>query len=188
MIKKFLVGCLFAGTSSLALAHPGHGLESIQAGFAHPFTGLDHLLVMLAVGFWAAKLGGETRWQLPVTFMLVMISGAILGLFGIAFSGLETAIAATVMVMGLLLVISLPLSPALRISLVAMFALMHGLVHGSELSMHNGFQALFGMLLATGLLHGAGLMLGSYRLNVAQWLHASLGWGIMLVGGYLLIA
>ena len=34
-------------------------------GFAHPLTGLDHLLAMVAVGFWAASLGGAARWIVP---------------------------------------------------------------------------------------------------------------------------
>lgn len=48
---------LFSGA---AQAHPGHG-GSLGAGFAHPFSGLDHLLTMIVAGVWGAQLGGRAR-------------------------------------------------------------------------------------------------------------------------------
>jgi len=188
MKKQTLCGLLLASTSTLAMAHPGHGMESAYAGFMHPLSGWDHLLVMLAVGLWAGKLGGKARWQLPVTFMLVMAFGAMLGMSGLTLPGMETAIAASVMAMGVLLLMSLSLKPALRIGIIATFALLHGLAHGSELAQENGLQVLAGMLMATGLLQSAGLLLGSQRLRLAKGLQKTFGLLIMLAGGYLLIA
>jgi urease accessory protein len=187
MKTRILVGSLLAVSSSLALAHPGHGIDGSYAGFLHPFTGLDHLLVMLAVGLWAAKIGGKARWQLPLTFMLVMGVGAIGGYLGLAFNGVETAIAASVMAMGVLLAISLPLNASLRMGLVALFALLHGLAHGTELTMQSHLPVLVGMLLATGMLHLVGFTLGSYRFKLARQLQALLAWGMMLAGAYLLV-
>jgi hypothetical protein len=64
----------------LAYAHPGHGFDhGFMPGFMHPLLGWDHLLVMLAVGVLAAKLGGKARWQLPLTFLMMMAIGAMLG-------------------------------------------------------------------------------------------------------------
>lgn len=192
-MKKLLLTSLLVGFSSMAIAHPGHGLEgsgfeSAYAGFIHPFTGLDHLLVMLAVGIWASKLGGRARWQLPLTFLFSMTLGAILGLAGITFAGVETAIAATVMAMGLLLVINLPISAINRMGIVAIFAVFHGMAHGVELHSQQSYAALVGMLFATALLHGAGFLLGSQRKQLAKWLHTGFAWAMMLVGGYLLIS
>lgn len=187
MITRILVGSLLAASSSLAWAHPGHGLNSAYAGFLHPLTGIDHLLVMLAVGLWAAKIGGRACWQLPLTFMLVMIIGAIGGYLGLGFNGVETAIAASVMAMGVLLAISLPLNAWLRMGLVALFALFHGLAHGTELSQHSNLPVLLGMLLATAMLHFSGFMLGHYRFKLARQLQALLAWGMMLAGAYLLV-
>ena len=187
MKKPLIAGVWLATLSSLAQAHPGHGLESAYAGFIHPLSGWDHLLVMLAVGLWAGKLGGNARWQLPATFMLLMTAGAVLGLYSLTLSGVETAIAATVMAMGLLIAFSLPITPALRIGLIGLFALMHGMAHGTELSNH-GLQALAGMLLATGLLHGLGVLLGSLRFKAAQSVQGTAGWLIMMAGSYLFFA
>ncbi|MES2579720.1 MAG: HupE/UreJ family protein [Pseudomonadota bacterium] len=192
-MKKILLTCLLVGFSSLAFAHPGHelagnGLESAYAGFMHPLTGWDHLLVMLAIGVWASKLSGNARWQLPLTFLSIMTFGAVLGLAGITFSGVETAIAASVMAMGLLLAINLPIPAISRIGIVAVFAIFHGMAHGVELHSQQSYAALGGMLIATSLLHTIGLLLASRRLNLANWIQSTLAWGIALSGGYMLLA
>lgn len=187
-MNKILSACLLLGISNFAIAHPGHGLENAYAGFMHPLSGWDHLLVMLAVGLWASSIGGSARWQLPLTFMSLMTLGAFLGMSGIMFTGIETAIAASVMAMGLLLVMSLSINHILRIGVIALFALMHGIAHGTELSLNQGLSAFGGMLLATGLLHGVGLFIGSQRLNLAKCAQTSIAWGIMLAGGYMLMS
>jgi urease accessory protein len=192
-MKKIVLSSLLMGFSSLAIAHPGHGLagsglESAYAGFMHPLTGWDHLLVMLAVGLWAGKISGRARWQLPLTFMIFMLLGAILGMTGLMFAGLETAVAASVMAMGLVLIISFSINYVLRIGVVGIFAILHGMAHGSELNLQQGLFALCGMLIATGLLHGIGLLIGSQRLYLAKWPQSALAWGIMLAGGYMLVA
>lgn len=194
---KIVLSILLVGLSGVVSAHPGHDLvgnnfASAYAGFIHPLTGWDHLLVMLAIGIWASKLGGKARWQLPLTFLISMTIGALMALAGITFSGVETAIAASVMAMGLLLAINLPISAISRIGIVAIFAVFHGLAHGVELHLQQNYAVLGGMLLATALLHGAGLLLGSLlnsqRAQLTKWLQNGLALGMMLVGGYLLIA
>ncbi len=61
---------------SVAFAHPGHGGHSLLAGFLHPFSGIDHLLAMTAVGLIAAQLGGRALWAVPTTFVAVMALAA----------------------------------------------------------------------------------------------------------------
>ncbi|HEY7687182.1 MAG TPA: HupE/UreJ family protein, partial [Dongiaceae bacterium] len=48
-------------------------------GFEHPFSGLDHILAMVAVGAWAAQTGRPALWVLPVVFPLAMAVGGLLG-------------------------------------------------------------------------------------------------------------
>jgi urease accessory protein len=192
-VKNIILTSLLMGFSSLAIAHPGHvltgsSIQSAYAGFIHPLTGWDHLLVMLAIGIWASKLGGKSRWQLPLTFLLIMTLGAVLGLAGFTFTGVETAIAASVMAMGLLLAINLPISAINRIGIVAIFAVFHGLAHGVELHSQQSYTALVGMLIATALLHAIGLLLASRRLNLANCMQSALAWSIALAGGYMLLA
>lgn len=179
LISLALFSTLF---SNLAIAHPGHELSNAYAGFMHPITGWDHLLVMLAIGLWAAKLGGKARWQLPLTFMLVMTFGAVLGMAGFSFASLETLIAASVMAIGLLLIINMPINITLQISLTALFALMHGLAHAAELN--HGVSPFIGMLVATGFLHAAGLLLGLQRNNLIKWLQTGLAFVMLAIGAY----
>ena len=67
-------------------AHAHTGLEhavSFASGFKHPFTGLDHMLAMVAVGLWAGLNGGRALWVWPVAFVGVMVLGGALGISGI---------------------------------------------------------------------------------------------------------
>ena len=187
MKKQITIAALFSLFSGIASAHPGHGLDSAYAGFMHPLTGWDHLLVMLAVGAWAAKLGGQARWQLPLTFVAIMATGAVLGLSGLNFAYAETAIAASVMAMGVLLMMSLPINKMMQLSITALFALFHGLAHGIELQSQSSLAALGGMLVATAMLHSLGLLMASQRVKMVHVLNNSFAWLLLLVGGYLLL-
>ena len=56
----------------LAVAHTGaHEHFDLFAGLAHPVSGADHLLAMVAVGIWGAMLGGSARLALPVSFVQI---------------------------------------------------------------------------------------------------------------------
>lgn len=189
MIKQFkkqlLLGVSLFGFSSLSLAHPGHGIESAMAGFMHTVTGWDHLLMMIAIGVVAAKSTGTSRLAMPMTFLGVMALGIVLGAVGFAINGVETAIAASVLAMGLLLLVSLPMSASLRLSMIALFGLFHGMAHGVEMNMQ--YQTILGVLLATGLLHFVGLVFGSMRFTLATWVNNGLAVCMMALGAYALL-
>lgn len=144
---------LLAGSAS---AHPGHDAVSFAAGFGHPLGGLDHLLAMLAVGLYASRQSGHARWALPVTFVLAMLGGAALSLSGVALAGVESGIAVSVLVLGLLLAFVVRLPVALSAPLVGLFALLHGHAHLSEIGASQVFTYVAGFLCATALLHGTG--------------------------------
>lgn len=146
---------------SAALAHPGHG-SGLLAGFTHPFSGADHLLAMLGVGLWAAINGGRARWALPATFLSAMaLAGAFamtLGL-GAAAAAVEPAILASVILLGVVVALALQAPLAVALPLVGLFGLAHGAAHGAEM-VGSGLAFGAAMLVATALLHGAGLALG----------------------------
>lgn len=154
------------------------------AGFAHPFSGLDHLLAMVAVGLWAAQLGGRARWIVPLAFMGAMAAGAGLALAGVRLPAVETGIASSVMILGLLIAIAARLPTVTSAVLVGAFAVFHGHAHGTELP-QAASEALYGagFLLATGMLHATGLGLGAalQRRLESAWLRA-LGGGIAAIG------
>lgn len=187
-MQKYIFVLILGMFSSLVMAHPDYGLQSAYAGFIHPFTGWDHLLVMVAIGLWAAKLGGKARWLLPLTFMVFILFGTLLGLAGVGFNGLETAIATSLVAVGFLVAFNLSIRQTSRFGLVALFALFHGLAHGVELNSNQATLTIVTMLLSTSMLHAVGLLLGSQRFQFAKWMSACLAWFMVVFGGYLLLS
>ena len=151
-----------AGFSTAALAHVGdHSHMSFTEGLLHPFSGLDHVLAMVAVGLWASQLGGRALWLLPLTFPAVMAVGAALGMSGVALPWVEIGIAGSVMVLGAVVALALRPSLAISIPLIGAFALLHGYSHGVELP--AGASALSygaGFIAATLVLHTVGIATG----------------------------
>lgn len=113
------------------------------------------------VGAFAARLGGRALWMLPATFMLVMAAGGALGVAGVALPFVEVGIALSVLVLGAAVALNMRAPLAAAMGLVGLFALFHGHAHGAEMPDNAGGLAYgVGFLLATALLHGAGLALG----------------------------
>jgi len=173
-------------------AHPGHdGGTGFAHGFEHPLAGLDHLLAMIAVGLWAAQMGGRALWIVPASFVGAMGIGGILGMNGVAIPFLEPGIAVSVLLLGL--VIAFAVRPPVYVPalIVAAFALFHGVAHGAEMPANvSGVSFGLGFVLATALLHlaglGLGLGIGLQKSSPAPLVRA-LGVGVALLGGYLLI-
>lgn len=147
-------------TPAVALAHAGHAATiGFAAGFTHPFSGLDHLLAMVAVGLWAAQLGGRALWLLPATFLSCALMGALLPSLAGPMPGVEAGILASVAVLGLLVAAARRIAAPLGAALVAACALCHGLAHGAELPL-AGTAGLVGFAAGTALLHVLGLVVG----------------------------
>jgi urease accessory protein len=149
------IALLLLAASPAALAHPGDVAGGALHGFAHPFLGMDHLLAMLIVGMWAARLSGSARWLLPGVFVSFMAVGAALG--GVALPFVEPMIALSVLVFGLATVMAKHLPVWIGGAVVALFALYHGHAHFAEMPDTSTAGFVAGMLLATGLLHLAGI-------------------------------
>jgi urease accessory protein len=145
-----------------AFAHGGDGFSGgFTGGFAHPIFGPDHVIAMVAVGLWGAFLGPPAIWLLPIVFPLVMAFGGVLGILGVPLPGVEIAIALSAVVLGLM--VALAARPPLWVAavLVGVFAIFHGHAHGAELPAGaNAVAFSVGFVVATGLLHLAGISLG----------------------------
>lgn len=154
-----LVIAVFAGP---ALAHTTDGYGGgFVAGFTHPILGWDHVAAMVAVGLWGAFLGSPAIWILPVVFPLVMALGAAAGIVGLPVPAVETGIALSAVVLGLMIVLAArpPLWGAAV--LVGAFAVFHGYAHGTELpATVNAFAYAIGFVVSTGLLHMIGIVFG----------------------------
>ncbi|MAC78141.1 MAG: Ni/Fe hydrogenase [Rhodobacteraceae bacterium] len=160
LFLSVLLATSLAATASLAHTGPGYG-GGFGAGFAHPILGWDHVAAMVAVGLWGAFLGAPAIWLLPVVFPLVMAFGAVFGILGVPIPGVETGIALSAVVLGLMIVFAVRPPLWVAATLVGLFAIFHGYAHGAELpETANAFAFALGFVLATGLLHLTGIALG----------------------------
>jgi urease accessory protein len=161
-ITLIAVTLMLLSTSFPALAHTGEGYGGgFIAGFTHPILGWDHVAAMVAVGLWGAFLGAPAIWILPVVFPLVMALGAAWGIAGIPLPAVETGIALSAVVLGLMVVFAV--RPPIWVSaiIVGAFSIFHGYAHGTELpSTVNAFAYAVGFVISTGLLHLAGIAFG----------------------------
>jgi len=149
-------------TTVPAFAHVGLGqVETFSTGFFHPLGGIDHVLAMVAVGLYAASLGGSALWLVPLAFVGTMIVGGILGYTGVPLPLVEAGIGLSVMVTGLAIALGVKLPTVAAMALVGLFALFHGHAHGSEgAEIAHFLPYVIGFVIATALLHMAGIALG----------------------------
>lgn len=149
----------FISTPAFAHLNPAeHG--SFAAGFSHPLFGLDHILAMVAVGLWAALLGGRSLWLVPTAFVGTMLLGFATALASVGLPFVEPMIAASVVVIGLLAMVALQVPTPLAMAMVGFFAFFHGYAHGGELGEAGAMSFSIGFAIATALLHAVGVALG----------------------------
>jgi urease accessory protein len=160
--RAVLAVVLLLASAAPAFAHVEQGqAQGLLNGLRHPTAGLDHVLAMIAVGLWGAQLGSPAIWLLPVTFPMVMAFGGFFGLVGVPLPGVEVGIALSALSLGLM--VARQAKPPLIVAaiLVGVFAIFHGHAHGTELPAgQSGLIYSIGFVIATGCLHGVGILLG----------------------------
>ncbi len=184
-----LGAAMLAFVPAIALAHQEAGQAAgFLSGLMHPISGFDHVLAMVAVGLWGAVLGSPAIWVLPVAFPVVMAFGGLMGLLGIPVPGVEIGIAVSAIVLGAMVLAQLRPPLWLAATLVAFFAIFHGHAHGRELP--EGASALLyslGFVVATGLLHLVGILLGeAHRWAAGRQVVRAAGGGVALAGLFFL--
>lgn len=142
-----------------------HTFGAAGAGFAegvgHPVGGLDHLLAMTAVGLWAGLKGGRAVWMVPLSFVVMMAVGGVVGMLGIPVPMVEPGIAGSVLVFGVLIAWSSRLPVGLGMAVVGLLAICHGHAHGTEMPQAaSAIRYGLGFVLGTGVLHAVGVGLG----------------------------
>ncbi|MFM1895582.1 MAG: nickel transporter [Pseudomonadota bacterium] len=176
--------------SSAAWAHTEEGVVGgFISGFLHPIYGLDHVVAMVAVGMWGTFLGSPGIWLLPVVFPLVMAMGGALGVLGVPLPLVEMGIASSAVVLGMMVVLAA--RPPLWVAavIVGIFAVFHGHAHGTELpGASNPLSYAIGFVLATGLMHLAGIGIGVLTRWPAGALLVRGGGGIIAILGILFLA
>ena len=160
-LRIFAIVILSGALVSPALAHPAAGqVYSFAAGLAHPFTGADHILAMLAVGLWGVLARGRAIWLWPSAFVATMLVGFAAASMGLHILFLKSAISASVVVLGLCVALAIAAPIWVGAAIVGLFAFFHGFAHGIETPTANTIPYVAGFALATSWIHSAGIGLG----------------------------
>ena len=187
-IAKILSSSVFLLVSGAALAHPSHEhSSSFMTGFAHPVGGLDHLLAMVAIGLWAASMGGRALWAIPAAFVVTMLLGGGLAVAGLSVPFVEQGILLSVIVLGALVLFAKHLPTAVCVAIAGGFALFHGAAHGMEMPLDtNGLHYALGFALATAGLHVVGLGFGQWMVKIGTPLVTRISGSVIAVAGLVL--
>src|SRR5262249_15114567 len=104
---------------------------------------------------------GRALWLVPTAFVLAMAGGGALGMAGGPPPFVELRIAASGVVLRALLAFAPQAPVALAVGGVGLVAIFHGHAHGTEMPLDAAAGAYAaGFMLATALLHTAGIALG----------------------------
>ncbi|MCP4001541.1 MAG: HupE/UreJ family protein [Gammaproteobacteria bacterium] len=158
-----LVSLIALLSSGAVLAHDGASLPygSFMGGLTHPVLGLDHFLAMVSVGVVSAQIGGRAVWTVPLTFVLVMLFGGLLGWLYVGFTAVEVGIAISVLALGFAIAADQKLPVSLVMTVVGFFAIFHGYAHGAEMpTVANPYTYAAGFMAGTAVLHILGLVSG----------------------------
>jgi urease accessory protein len=162
-----------------ALAHDGHGASGLAAGFAHPFSGLDHLMAIVAIGGLAGLLArrqalasgigrintASTSARIAMAACLGLAAGilaAVLGVRGLLDPVASVGLAEQAVVVGLLamaaMVLRIERLNAGAVGIAALLVLLpHGYLHGTE---GSGAAFFAGLALASLALFALGVLVG----------------------------
>jgi len=193
MLRRLALSLPLLLVATAASAHPGHapldGHGSFMSGLLHPIFGLDHVLAMVAVGLWASLIGGRALLFVPAAFVGVMAFGFLLAVGGVGLPFVEPIILASVVVLGLVVALALPVPVAAGTALVGFFALFHGHAHGAEMGAATMVAYGAGFVLSTAALHAAGIAVGLGRiLEDGQGRMVTQAAGALTVAGGILLA
>ena len=143
------------------------GAQGLLSGLAHPVLGFDHLFFVLAAGV-ATRLAGRGLTG-PLAYVAAMLAGCALALTGVALPLVEGVIAASLVVLGGLILSGRALSARLILPVIAGFGLFHGAAFATGIA---GAEASVPPAVFTGYLLGLGVV--QYALALTAGLLA--GW------------
>ncbi|MES1964781.1 HupE/UreJ family protein [Psychrobacter sp. AH5] len=189
MTRKLLMTFALMLTTTLAFAHPGHS-EPVSNGFLsgllHPLMGLDHLLAMGAIGFWSIRQNTTMKRGTPLFVIGGMIAGAGIAWMGVSLAGIETGIAMSVLLVGVLIATLAKLPTAVGGTLVALFMVAHGYAHGTEMAQGSSMLLyMSGFVIATLAITFVGRGLGALMLKADNRMTRALGGVVAVIGGVL---
>jgi len=146
--------------SPFALAHTGGGhMAGLADGFMHPVTGLDHLLIAIAAGFWAGRRGDHGVTGM-VYFLSLLLAGVLLGSCCVLFPQLQLSTILVVLLTVVFVAASVAVPQYFAYIFFGGFAVYHGIVHMLAMPVTAAAMSyVIGLLLSTWLLLMLGLIL-----------------------------
>ncbi|MBQ0832845.1 HupE/UreJ family protein [Marinobacter sp.] len=189
-ITRVLMATGLMVTATAASAHAGHDAGTgFTSGLLHPMLGLDHLLAMAAIGFWSVRQSTTLKNSTPLFVIGGMILGAAIAWGGMSLPGVETGIALSVLLAGILIATMAKLPTAVGGSLVGAFMVFHGFAHGSEMPAGAALVAyLAGFSIATLALTFVGRGLGALMQKTDNRFGRVLGGVVAAIGAVLAVA
>ncbi len=187
-LTKLLMTVGLMLTAGVAVAHPGHGEHAggFLSGLLHPMMGLDHLLAMAAIGFWSMRQSAGMKRSAPLFVVGGMVGGAAIAWAGVSLAGIETGIAMSVLLAGVLIATMAKLPTAIGGSLVALFMLTHGYAHGAEMTAGTSLITyMLGFVIATLAITFVGRGLGAAMMKADNRISRAMGGVIAVIGGVL---
>lgn len=184
---QLLTAVCVAAAPVAAWAHPGLHAEAVTAAFAHPFSGLDHLLAMFAVGAWAAAGTRGAAWA-PLAFVTAALLGTLAGAAGFHVPALEVLLGLSVAGGGFVLLQRRSWSARLLVVAACVLGVLHGNAHGLEVMSANSVAALGAFAAGTALLHALGYATARGLGRVGPQALRLAGAALALIGGALAIA
>jgi len=161
MLKFSSLAALLLFIAVPAQAHDFAAEGGFVTGLSHPVLGLDHLLAMLSVGIVSIQIGGRAIYFIPLTFVLVMLVGGILGMSEIALPFIELGIILSVCLLGLVIAADRSINIIISSTFISVFALFHGHAHGTEMPyIANPWIYSFGFVIGTAVIHVIGVSIG----------------------------
>ncbi|MGO1501210.1 MAG: HupE/UreJ family protein [Marinobacter sp.] len=176
-------------TATVAAAHSGDGVHThsgFLSGLLHPMMGIDHLLAMAAIGFWSIRQNTTMKNGTPLFVVGGMVLGAALAWGGVSLAGVETGIAMSVLLAGVLIATMAKLPTAIGGTLVALFMVTHGYAHGAEMTAGASLLSyMAGFVIATLAITFVGRGLGALMLKADNRVTRALGGVLAVIGGVL---
>ncbi|MGP4845606.1 HupE/UreJ family protein [Marinobacter sp. 1Y8] len=183
-ITRVLTATGLMVTATAASAHAGHDAGTgFTSGLLHPMLGLDHLLAMAAIGFWSVRQSATLKNSTPLFVIGGMILGAAIAWGGMSLPSVETGIALSVLLAGILIATMAKLPTVVGGTLVAAFMVFHGFAHGAEMPAGAALVAyLVGFSIATLVLTFLGRGLGALLLKSDSRITRAIGAALVSAG------
>lgn len=160
--KTTWISALILSLPAMAMAHPGHdghgdAMPSLCSGLLHPLSGIDHMILALAMGWLVIALGGRQAKLPALAFLAALAVGALCGRWTSCGTGLEIAISLSILAAGGVMMRERLRRAGMLSVLAVAGGLVHGLAHGAEALPGASFLMYgSGLLATTALLLGMG--------------------------------